>query len=122
MASMVFDDLKAANFGVLLHNGDISLLERESVMRLFAAGRTKILVTTDILCRSIDIARVGVVVNFTLPLNQDKNKIDLKKYVQRIGRGGRFGRPAVAISLIEENLLYDATASLYNLGNDAQFI
>lgn len=75
MASMVFDDLKAANFGVSLHHGDILLLERESVMTFFAAERKKILVTTDILCRSIDIARVGVVVNVNLPLNEEKTKI-----------------------------------------------
>lgn len=119
---MTYDSLKAADFDVSLHNGNISLVEREAVMTVFAEGKTKILVTTDILCRSIDIGRVCVVVNCTLPLNQDKNKIDLKKYVQRIGRGGRFGKPAVAISFIEDDFLYDATASLYHLGNDAKFI
>jgi translation initiation factor 4A len=67
--------------------------ERELVMKDFRAGITRILITTDLLARGIDIQQVSLVINFDLPNNRES-------YIHRIGRSGRFGRKGVAINLV----------------------
>ena len=62
----------------------------------FRAGSTRILLTTDLLARGIDIQQVSLVINYDIP-------IDKESYLHRIGRTGRFGRKGVAINLVTKD-------------------
>ena len=77
----------------------------------FREGSSRILISTDLLARGIDVQQVSLVINYELPRNKENyihryNKI----YKFRIGRGGRFGRKGVAINFlltIESSALKD---------------
>jgi translation initiation factor 4A len=67
--------------------------QRETIMREFRTGCTRVLITTDLLARGIDVQQVSLVINYDLPTNREN-------YIHRIGRGGRFGRKGVAINFV----------------------
>ena len=76
---------------------------RDIIMREFRSGSSRVLITTDLLARGIDVQQVSLVINFDLP-TQPEN------YLHRIGRSGRFGRKGVAINFVtkdDERLLQD---------------
>jgi translation initiation factor 4A len=89
------------NFAVSTLHGDMMQKEREEIMAEFRSGRTRILITTDILSRGIDIQQVSLVINFDMPKYP-------QTYIHRIGRSGRFGRKGSAINFVtkkERNIL-----------------
>lgn len=67
-----------------------------SIISDFAEGKKRILVTSDLLNRGINIPSINVVVNYDFPK-------DAQTYLHRIGRGGRFGLLALAINFIKES-------------------
>ncbi|RYZ03623.1 MAG: DEAD/DEAH box helicase, partial [Comamonadaceae bacterium] len=74
-------------------HGEMSQGARTDTLEAFRAGRTDVLVTTDLAARGIDIAALEVVVNFDLP----RAPAD---HVHRIGRTGRAGAAGLAVSFI----------------------
>jgi len=64
-------------------------------MKEFRCGASRVLVTTDLLARGIDIQLVSLVINYDLPEIKDK-----ESYIHRIGRSGRFGRKGMAINFV----------------------
>lgn len=70
--------------------------QREILMKEFRTGSTRVLITTDLLARGIDVQQVSLVINYDLPTNREN-------YIHRIGRGGRFGRKGVAINFVATN-------------------
>lgn len=76
-------------------HSDLEQKERDLVMREFRSGASRVLITTDILARGIDVQQVSLVINYELPLN-------LENYLHRIGRSGRFGRKGVAINFVTD--------------------
>ena len=66
---------------------------RDIIMREFRSGSSRVLITTDLLARGIDVQQVSLVINFDLPTNREN-------YIHRIGRSGRFGRKGVAINFL----------------------
>ena len=64
-------------------------------MREFRSGSSRVLITTDLLARGIDVQQVSLVINYDLPTNREN-------YIHRIGRGGRFGRKGVAINFVTD--------------------
>ena len=68
-------------------------------MENFRKGVTRILISTDLLARGIDIEQVSVVVNYDLPRNK-------QHYLHRIGRSGRFGKKGVAINFVTSSDKY----------------
>jgi len=85
--------LEDRSFAVSVSHGEMDQKLRENVMKDFRAGTTRILITTDLLARGIDIQQVSLVINFDLPPNREL-------YIHRIGRSGRFGRKGTAINLV----------------------
>ncbi len=73
-------------------HGDRSQSQRESALREFKNGRTRILVATDVAARGIDIDSVSHVINYDIPTAPED-------YVHRIGRTGRAGKAGRAITL-----------------------
>jgi translation initiation factor 4A len=89
------------SFSVSVLHGDMMQKEREEIMSEFRTGKTRILITTDILSRGIDIQQVSLVINYDMPKYP-------QTYIHRIGRSGRFGRKGSAINFVtkkEKNIL-----------------
>ncbi|KAJ1594787.1 hypothetical protein NDA11_004862 [Ustilago hordei] len=87
------DKLTAREFTVSAMHGDMEQGQREIIMREFRSGSSRVLITTDLLARGIDVQQVSLVINYDLPSNREN-------YIHRIGRGGRFGRKGVAINFV----------------------
>ena len=87
------DKMTERNFTVSAIHGDLDQNTRDGIMKEFRAGSSRVLITTDLLARGIDVQQVSLVINLELPR-------DRENYIHRIGRGGRFGRKGVAINLI----------------------
>jgi ATP-dependent RNA helicase DDX19/DBP5 len=83
-------------------HGKLSPEERDSVIDGFRRGVTKVLITTNVLARGIDVSQVSLVINFDLPVDQ-VSLPDYDTYLHRIGRTGRFGRRGTAINLVHDN-------------------
>ena len=81
-------------------HSDMDQRERELIMREFRSGSSRVLITTDLLARGIDVQQVSLVINYDLPTNREN-------YIHRIGRSGRFGRKGVAINFITANDVKD---------------
>jgi translation initiation factor 4A len=97
------DKMRARDFTVSATHGDMDQNTRDIIMREFRSGSSRVLITTDLLARGIDVQQVSLVINFDLP-TQPEN------YLHRIGRSGRFGRKGVAINFVtkdDERLLQD---------------
>lgn len=87
------EKLQAQGFPVNYIHGEMDVSERKRRMHDFRNGSTRVLVSTDLLARGIDVQQVSLVINYELPTNQEN-------YIHRIGRSGRFGRKGVAINMI----------------------
>jgi translation initiation factor 4A len=89
------DQLMKRKFTVSSMHGDMDQENRELIMREFRSGSSRILITTDLLARGIDVHQVSLVINYDIPSNREN-------YIHRIGRSGRFGRKGVAINFVTE--------------------
>jgi len=75
--------------------------ERDEIIDGFREGRDKVLITTNVIARGIDILQVNMVVNYDLPLLND-GQPDIDTYLHRIGRTGRFGRKGVSVNFVHD--------------------
>lgn len=89
------DKLGQRDFTVSSMHGDMTGAERELIMREFRSGSSRVLITTDLLARGIDVQQVSLVINYDMPGNHEN-------YIHRIGRSGRFGKKGVAINLVAQ--------------------
>ncbi|CAL8091218.1 unnamed protein product [Calicophoron daubneyi] len=87
------NELTERDFIVSAMHGDMEQAERDNIMTAFRSGSSRVLISTDLLSRGIDVQQVSLVINFDLPTS-------LESYIHRIGRGGRFGRKGVAINFV----------------------
>merc|ERR1712042_305840 len=69
---------------------------RDAIMKEFRSGQSRVLITTDVWARGIDVQQVSLVINYDLPNNREL-------YIHRIGRSGRFGRKGVAINFVKND-------------------
>jgi len=81
------------DFTVSALTGNMEQAERNKLMEEFRGGKARVLITTDILARGIDVQQVSLVINYDLPFEKET-------YIHRIGRSGRFGRKGVAINFV----------------------
>lgn len=103
------EKLKARDFVVSAMHGDMSQEDRSLIMKEFRSGSSRVLITTDLLARGIDVQQVSLVINYDLPINKEN-------YIHRIGRGGRFGRKGVSINFItvDDQKMVAELESFYN--------
>lgn len=87
------DKMREANFTVSSMHGEMPQKERDSIMQDFRQGNSRVLISTDVWARGIDVQQVSLVINYDLPSNREN-------YIHRIGRSGRFGRKGVAINFV----------------------
>ena len=87
------DHLLEEEFTVSYIHGEMSQEIRDEVMAEFRNGKSRILITTDLLARGIDVPQVSLVINYDLPN-------DKESYIHRIGRSGRYGKKGNAINFV----------------------
>ncbi|MFV0576824.1 MAG: DEAD/DEAH box helicase [Vibrio sp.] len=87
------DKLNEQNLKAVALSGGLNQAQRNSIMSQFERSVHKILVTTDIASRGLDIANVTHVINFDMPKHTEE-------YVHRVGRTGRAGNKGTAMSLV----------------------
>ncbi len=88
------EQLKAQNFSITTIHGKMTQQERNNIVDEFRQGKTRLLLTTDLLARGIDVPQVNLVICYDMPP-------DKETYIHRIGRCGRFGKKGVSISFIK---------------------
>ena len=91
----LYDRLSRDEYPVSYIHGDMQTVEREKNLNDFKNGITRIMLSTDLLSRGIDIQQLSLVINFDLPRNKET-------YIHRIGRSGRYGRKGTAINFITD--------------------
>tara|TARA_B100000963_G_scaffold360282_1_gene390570 strand:- start:1481 stop:2752 length:1272 start_codon:yes stop_codon:yes gene_type:complete len=82
------------NFPAKCITGDMTQEDRNTIVREFRDGVFRVLITTDLLSRGLDIQQISLVINYDMPK-------DTEVYLHRIGRGGRYGRKGVAINFAD---------------------
>ena len=96
----VYHALVEDNFPVGMIHGNLMTSERETIMNQFRQGDIRILLSTDLLSRGIDVQQLSLVINYDLPIQKET-------YIHRIGRSGRYGRKGVAINFVTDRDLQD---------------
>ncbi|KAF5851850.1 hypothetical protein GGP41_000568 [Bipolaris sorokiniana] len=76
--------------------------ERDRIIDQFRSGEAKVLITTNVLARGIDVQSVTMVINYDVPTMANGIDADPETYLHRIGRTGRFGRVGVALTFVHD--------------------
>uniref|UniRef100_A0A0B7AUV5 RNA helicase n=1 Tax=Arion vulgaris TaxID=1028688 RepID=A0A0B7AUV5_9EUPU len=98
--SSLAEFMTSEGHAVGLLSGELPIETRAAIIKRFKDGKEKVLITTNVSARGIDVEQVTVVVNFDLPLTVD-HKPDCETYLHRIGRTGRFGKNGIAINFVD---------------------
>lgn len=118
-ANVLYGKLRQEGHQVSILHGDLQSQERDRLIDDFRDGRSKVLITTNVLARGIDIPTVSMVVNYDLPTLQN-GQADPSTYIHRIGRTGRFGRKGVAISFVHDKKSYTVLSSIQKYFGDIE--
>ena len=95
-ANLIYNEMKREGHSIGILHGSLSSTERMEIMQDFRRARTRILISTNVLSRGIDVQNIAVIFNYDIP-------DDVNTYLHRIGRSGRYGTKGVAINFIVEN-------------------
>uniref|UniRef100_A0A0R0EP03 RNA helicase n=1 Tax=Glycine max TaxID=3847 RepID=A0A0R0EP03_SOYBN len=95
-AKELYSELAFDNIRVDVIHSDLSQAERENAVDNFRAGKTWVLIATDVVARGMDFKGVNCVINYDFPDSA-------AAYVHRIGRSGRAGRTGEAITFYTED-------------------
>ena len=88
-------ELNDLKISMTFMHGEMEQSERNKIMSEFREGKYRILISTDLLSRGIDIQQVSLVINYDIPMNRES-------YMHRIGRTGRYGRKGLALNFVTE--------------------
>ena len=94
-AEWLGEQMRSRGFDLDFIHGDMSVSERKSRMQDFRSGKCRVLISTDLIARGIDVQQISVVINFELPVQREN-------YIHRIGRSGRYGRKGASINMVTE--------------------
>jgi superfamily II DNA/RNA helicase len=89
----LYEAMKDDGFPVCRIHGNMEKTDRESAFNDFKSGGSRVLISSNVTARGIDIQQVSIVINFDLPKC-------VHTYLHRIGRSGRWGRKGVGINFI----------------------
>jgi translation initiation factor 4A len=92
-ADLLAEKMAQQGFPLSVIHGEMDVNERKKRMAEFRTGEVRVMISTDMLARGIDVQQVSLVINYELPVEREN-------YIHRIGRAGRFGRKGVTINLI----------------------
>ncbi|XP_055684898.1 DEAD-box helicase Dbp80-like [Lutzomyia longipalpis] len=105
-ASWLSSKMSKDGHSVAVLSGDLTVEQRLCVLDRFRNGLEKVLITTNVLSRGIDVEQVTIVVNFDMPMDKSGDA-DCETYLHRIGRTGRFGKNGIAINLVDSDKSMD---------------
>lgn len=101
-ASWVAQRMRERGHEVGVLHGELSVEERALSIQQFKEGVFKVLVTTNVCARGIDVSQVTVVINYDPPVHYNNLlEPDCETYLHRIGRTGRFGKAGIAINFVD---------------------
>ncbi|XP_074972440.1 ATP-dependent RNA helicase DDX25 [Phalacrocorax aristotelis] len=100
MADWLAVEMTQDGHQVAILTAELTVAQRANVIQRFRDGKEKVLIATNVCARGIDVQQVTIVVNFSLPIDQN-NEPDFETYLHRIGRAGRFGKKGIAFSMVE---------------------
>jgi len=89
----LYEAMKEDNFPVCAIHSNMDKVERNIAFNDFRSGKARVLISSNVTARGIDIQQVSIVINFDIPK-------DIHTYIHRIGRSGRWGRKGTGINLI----------------------
>jgi superfamily II DNA/RNA helicase len=89
----LYDAMKEDDFPVCRIHSNMDRSERDESFKEFKNGKSRVLISSNVTARGIDIQQVSIVINFDVPK-------DIHTYLHRIGRSGRWGRKGVGINFI----------------------
>ena len=89
----LYEAMKEDNFPVSCIHSNMEKIERENAFKSFRTGAARVLISSNVTARGIDIQQVSIIINFDLPK-------DIHTYLHRIGRSGRWGRKGTGINFI----------------------
>lgn len=90
---------------VVTLTGGLEGSERDAVIDQFREGTAKVLITTNVLARGIDVQTVTMVINYDIPDKPAPGRgyvPDAETFLHRVGRTGRFGKVGVALTLVHD--------------------
>lgn len=96
----LYEAMLRDGFSVCHIHSSMEKSERHDIFNLFRNGDARVLISSDITARGIDVQQVSTVVNFDVPRN-------VHTYLHRIGRGGRWGRKGFAINFVTQQDVAD---------------
>ncbi|KAI1344671.1 ATP-dependent RNA helicase DBP5 [Xylariaceae sp. FL0016] len=112
-ANQIQARMTADGHSVSVLHGAYEGSERDTLLDEFRTGRSKVLITTNVLARGIDVSTVSMVINYDVPMKGYGDAMhDTETYLHRIGRTGRFGRVGVSISFISDKKSYMALQAI----------
>lgn len=112
-ASRIAERLSADGHKVVAIHGAFDGADRDRILEDFRSGRSKVLITTNVLARGIDVSTVTMVINYDIPMKgRREEEPDFETYLHRIGRTGRFGRVGVSISFVFDSDSYNALVEI----------
>ena len=88
--------LNQVNYSSIAIHSKMEQMDRIKALRQFKNFQKRILVSTDLFARGIDVERVNIVINYDMPNSTDT-------YLHRVGRAGRFGTKGLAISFVSSS-------------------
>lgn len=89
----LFEAMIADNYPVCQIHSNLDKAERLKNYQQFKSGNQRVLISSNVTARGIDIQQVSTVINFDIPK-------DINTYLHRIGRSGRWGRKGTAINFV----------------------
>jgi len=89
----LYEAMKDDEFPVCRIHGNMEKGEREISFNDFKVGKSRVLISSNVTARGIDVQQVSIVINFDLPKC-------VHTYIHRIGRSGRWGRKGIGINFI----------------------
>mmetsp|Transcript_11612 Transcript_11612/g.17041 ORF Transcript_11612/g.17041 Transcript_11612/m.17041 type:complete len:435 (-) Transcript_11612:322-1626(-) len=103
--------LRAEGFPCLFISGDMPQAQRLHVIQSLRFLGIKVMLSTDLTSRGIDVLNVNLVVNYEVPPSKEV-------YLHRVGRAGRYGTPGMAVTLVENQ---EAASSLSQFSVTEEF-
>jgi superfamily II DNA/RNA helicase len=89
----LYEAMKNENYPVCSIHSDMNKEQRKESFDEFKRGKYRVLISSNVTARGIDIQQVNIVINFDLPR-------DPHTYLHRIGRSGRWGRKGIGINFV----------------------
>jgi superfamily II DNA/RNA helicase len=120
--SDLYEAMKEDQFPVCCIHSSMEKIDRDASFLEFRNGKSRVLISSNVTARGIDIQQVSTVINFDIPK-------DIHTYLHRIGRSGRWGRKGVGINFVTKrdiNKLKDIekyyACEINELPNDLDFL